>query len=66
VVTYAAAIMIVIFSAFVFGDFILIKLLGFALGTAVLVDATVIRLALGPALVQLAGRWNWWPGRRRG
>jgi len=63
VVTYAAAIMIVIFSAFVFGDFILIKLLGFALGTAVLVDATVIRLALGPALVQLAGRWNWWPGR---
>ena len=65
VVTYAAAIMIVIFSAFVFGDFILIKLLGFALGTAVLVDATVIRLALGPALVQLAGRWNWWPGRDR-
>ena len=65
VVTYAAAIMIVIFSGFVFGDFILIKLLGFALGTAVLVDATVIRLALGPALVQLAGRWNWWPGRNQ-
>ncbi len=63
VVTYAAAIMLVIFGAFVFGEFIVIKLLGFSLGVAVLVDATVIRLALGPALVQLAGRWNWWPGR---
>ncbi len=63
VITFAAAIMIAIFGAFVMGDFILIKLLGFALGVAVLVDATVIRLALGPALVQLAGRWNWWPGR---
>jgi putative drug exporter of the RND superfamily len=64
VVSYAAAIMMVIFSAFAFGDFILIKLLGFALGVAVLLDATIIRLALGPALVQLAGRWNWWPGGR--
>ena len=64
VISFAAAIMIAIFGAFVFGDFILIKLLGFALGVAVLVDATVIRLALGPALIQLAGRWNWWPGGR--
>jgi putative drug exporter of the RND superfamily len=63
VITFAAAIMIVIFGAFVFGDFILIKVLGFALGVAVFLDATVIRLALGPALVQLAGRWNWWPGQ---
>ena len=62
VITFAAAIMLAIFGAFVFGDFVLIKLLGFALGVAVLVDATLIRLALGPALVQLAGRWNWWPG----
>jgi RND superfamily putative drug exporter len=63
VITFAAAIMLAIFGAFIFGDFVLIKLLGFALGVAVLVDATLIRLALGPALVQLAGRWNWWPGR---
>ena len=33
------------------------------LGVAVFLDATVIRLAVGPALVALAGRWNWWPGR---
>lgn len=62
VISYAAAIMIMIFGAFVFGDFILIKMLGFALGVAVLIDATIIRMALGPALIQLAGRWNWWPG----
>ncbi|HEY0800887.1 MAG TPA: MMPL family transporter [Steroidobacteraceae bacterium] len=63
VITFAAAIMIVIFGGFVFGEFVLIKILGFALGAAVLLDATVIRLAVGPALIQLAGRWNWWPGR---
>ncbi|HEY0746338.1 MAG TPA: MMPL family transporter [Steroidobacteraceae bacterium] len=63
VITFAAAIMIVIFGGFVFGEFVLIKILGFALGVAVLLDATVIRLAVGPALIQLAGRWNWWPGK---
>lgn len=65
VITFAASIMVVIFGAFVFGDFVLIKILGFALGVAVFLDATVIRLGLGPALIALAGRWNWWPGRRR-
>jgi len=30
---------------------------------AVLLDATLIRIAIGPALLCLAGRWNWWPGR---
>jgi RND superfamily putative drug exporter len=64
VITFAASIMVIIFAGFVFGDFVLIKILGFALGVAVFLDATVIRLAVGPALVRLAGRWNWWPGRR--
>jgi len=63
VVTFAACIMVLIFGGFAFGDFVLIKILGFALGVAVLLDATVIRMALGPALIRLAGRWNWWPGR---
>jgi RND superfamily putative drug exporter len=63
VVSFAAAIMVTIFGGFVLGEFVLIKVLGFALGVAVLLDATVIRLAVGPALVRLAGRWNWWPGR---
>lgn len=63
VITFAASIMVLIFGGFVFGNFVLIKILGFALAVAVLLDATVIRLALGPALIRLAGRWNWWPGK---
>jgi RND superfamily putative drug exporter len=61
VITSAAAIMIVVFAAFTLGDFLMIKVLGFALAVAVLLDATVVRLAIGPALLRLAGRWNWWP-----
>jgi RND superfamily putative drug exporter len=64
IITSAAAIMIVVFAGFAFGDFVMIKILGFALAIAVLVDATLVRLAIGPALLQLAGRWNWWPGER--
>ena len=63
VITNAAAIMIVVFAAFTLGDFLMIKALGFALAVAVLLDATVVRLAIGPALLRLAGRWNWWPTR---
>lgn len=64
VITSAAAIMIVVFAAFAVGDFILMKMLGFALAVAVALDATVVRLAIGPALLCLAGKWNWWPGWR--
>jgi RND superfamily putative drug exporter len=65
VITLAAAIMVAIFGGFTLGDFVLIKILGFALGVAVLLDATLVRLALGPACICLAGRFNWWPGGRR-
>jgi len=63
-ITSAAAIMIVVFGAFIFADFLLVKMLGFALAIAVLLDATVMRLAVSPALLALAGKWNWWPGYR--
>jgi RND superfamily putative drug exporter len=56
--------MIVVFAGFTLGDFVIVKILGFALAVAVLVDATVVRIAIGPALFKLAGRWNWWPGER--
>jgi RND superfamily putative drug exporter len=62
VITSAATIMVAVFGAFILGSFVLIKMLGFALAVAVLIDATVIRVAIGPALLHLAGRWNWWPG----
>ena len=64
VITNAAAIMLVVFAAFTLGDVLLTKLLGFALAVAVLIDATIVRMVVGPALLQLAGRWNWWPGDR--
>jgi len=64
VILSAAAVMVVVFGAFALGDFLLIKMLGFALAVAVLLDATVVRVAIGPALLRLAGKWNWWPGER--
>lgn len=64
VITSAALVMIVVFAGFALGEFLIIKILGFALATAILIDATLVRLAIGPALMQLGGRWNWWPGRR--
>jgi len=63
VITSAAAIMITVFAGFTLGDFVFIKVLGFALATAVFVDATLVRMAIGPALLKLAGKWNWWPSR---
>ncbi|HEX7981305.1 MAG TPA: MMPL family transporter [Gemmatimonadaceae bacterium] len=64
VITSAASIMVVVFGAFALGDFVLVKILGVALAAAVVLDATLVRLAVGPALLALAGRWNWWPGAR--
>ncbi len=63
VITAAAAIMVAVFLAFVLSQEVFLKLMGIGLATAVLVDATVVRLVLVPALMQLLGRRNWWiPG----
>jgi RND superfamily putative drug exporter len=63
VITSAAAIMVVVFAGFALGAFLPIKMLGFALSVAVLIDAIAVRMVIGPALLRLAGRWNWWPGK---
>ena len=60
-ITSAAAIMIAIFTAFTFGGFLVVQMLGFTLAVAVFIDATAVRMVVGPALLQLAGDWNWWP-----
>jgi len=60
-ITSAAAIMIAVFTAFTVGGFLVVKMLGFTLAVAVFIDATVVRMVVGPALLQLAGDWNWWP-----
>jgi putative drug exporter of the RND superfamily len=61
-ITSAAAIMIVVFAAFTLGDFLVVKMIGFVLAFAVLIDATIVRIVIGPALLRIAGDWNWWPG----
>ena len=60
-ITSAAAIMIAVFAAFTIGGFLVVKMLGFTLAVAVFIDATAVRMVVGPALLQLAGDWNWWP-----
>jgi putative drug exporter of the RND superfamily len=65
-ITSAAAIMIAVFTAFTVGSFLVVQMLGFTLAVAVLIDATAVRMVVGPALLQLAGDWNWWPFGLRG
>jgi putative drug exporter of the RND superfamily len=60
VITAAAAIMVVVFLAFVFSTEVFLKLMGLGMATAILVDATVVRMVLVPAVMQLMGRANWW------
>jgi putative drug exporter of the RND superfamily len=64
IITSAALIMVAVFGAFAFARVVLVQMLGLGLAVAVLVDATVIRCLLGPALMRVAGRWNWWPATR--
>jgi putative drug exporter of the RND superfamily len=65
VITSAAALMILVFGAFMLGEFLFMKMLGFSLAAAILIDSVLVRLLLGPALFAIAGRWNWWPFGRR-
>lgn len=63
VITSAALIMVAVFGAFAFSRDVIVQMIGLGLAVAVFVDATLIRSALGPALMQIAGRWNWWPSQ---
>ena len=60
VVTGAAAIMVAVFMAFALSSFSLIQQLGIGLATAVMIDATVVRLGLLPSIMKLAGDRAWW------
>ena len=64
VITAAALIMIAVFGGFVLDEDPRLKMFGLGLATAILIDATVIRLVLVPAMMKLLGDANWWlPGR---
>jgi putative drug exporter of the RND superfamily len=60
VITAAAAIMVCVFGSFVLGSSRELQLFGFGLAVAVLLDATVVRLVLVPATMELLGDRNWW------
>ena len=60
VISAAATIMVVVFLSFVLGADVSVKQVGLGLAVAVLIDATVVRLVLVPAVMELLGRANWW------
>jgi RND superfamily putative drug exporter len=60
VITAAAAIMVVVFLAFLAAPDVFLKLFGIGLASAIFLDATVVRMMLVPAVMQLLGKRNWW------
>ena len=60
VITAAAAIMVVVFLAFVASPEVFLKLFGIGLASAIFLDATLVRMVLVPAVMQLLGPRNWW------
>ena len=63
VITAAAAIMVAVFGAFVLSDDVFLKLIGVGLSAAILIDATIVRMVLVPAVLQLLGDRGWWVPR---
>ncbi len=60
VITAAAAIMVVVFLSFVLGADVAVKQIGLGLAVAVLIDATLVRMVLVPAVMEMLGKANWW------
>jgi uncharacterized membrane protein YdfJ with MMPL/SSD domain len=60
VISAAAAIMVAVFLSFVLGANVSVKQIGLGLAVAVLIDATLVRLVLVPAVMELLGKANWW------
>jgi uncharacterized membrane protein YdfJ with MMPL/SSD domain len=60
IITSAGLIIVLVFLGFTLGDMLMIKQIGVALAVAVLVDMTIVRCILVPALMTLFGKWVWW------
>ena len=66
IITACAIIMIAAFAGFTFGSFVGLQEFGFGLSTAILLDATLVRAVLVPAVMKIMGDWNWYlPARVR-
>ncbi len=64
IITAAALIMIAAFSGFTAGSFVGLQMFGLGLSAAILLDATIVRAILVPALMKLLGDWNWYLPKR--
>ncbi len=63
IITGAASILIIVASSFVLADVVVVKAIGLGLAIAVFVDVTLVRALVAPAIMRIAGPWNWWlPG----
>jgi RND superfamily putative drug exporter len=60
IITCAALLIVIVFAGFAAGKLLIIKEIGIALVTAVILDATLVRMLLVPATMTLLGKWNWW------
>lgn len=60
VITAAAAIMVAVFCGFLFSSEVFLKQMGLGMAAAIAIDASVVRMVLVPAVMQLLGRNNWW------
>ena len=60
VITAGAAVMVTVFLSFVLGDMVLGKMFGLGLAAAIFIDATLVRMVLVPATMELLGDRNWW------
>ena len=66
IITGAALIMVSVFGGFATGSLVMFQQLGFGLGAAMLLDATIVRIVLVPAAMRLLGDANWWFPKRLG
>ena len=60
IITGAALIMVAVFGGFALGDLVPMQQMGFGLGVAIIIDATIVRIVLVPASMELLGDWNWY------
>ncbi|MGH6874815.1 MAG: MMPL family transporter [Aestuariivirgaceae bacterium] len=60
IITGSALIMVAVFAGMASGDLVIFQQVGFGLAVAILIDATIIRMVLVPASMELLGDWNWY------
>lgn len=63
IITAAALLLVVVIGAFTTADLLIVKIIGVGLATAIIVDATIVRVLLVPATMRLLGEYNWWAPR---